>query len=115
MKGSKTSACCHIHIFHFSENDEPHSLIVLVEEELVVIDLDSDKWPSFRLPYMNSLHSSAITCAQHISNVPEQLWSKIVDVGGAQFANLSKRVRNFVITNALILTPENEFSEKFYI
>ena len=62
-----------------------------------MIDLEADKWPSFHLPYMNSLHSSAITCSQHISNVPEQLWSKIVDVGGAQFANLSKRVRNFVL------------------
>ena len=63
-----------------------------MEEELVVIDLDSDKWPTFQLPYMNSLHSSAITCAQHISNVPEELWSKMVDVGEAQMANTSKRV-----------------------
>lgn len=73
------------------EHDEPHSLIVLVEEELVVIDLDSEKWPSFQLPYMNSLHSSAITCAQHISNVLDPLWAKIVDVGQAQMANMSKR------------------------
>ena len=85
----------------FSENDEPHSLIVLVEEELVVIDLESEKWPSYHLPYMNSLHSSAITCAQHISNVPEQLWSKIVDVGESQLANMSKRVSPVVNLTAL--------------
>lgn len=64
---------------------------MLAEEELVAIDLDSDKWPCFQLPYANSLHSSAITCSQHISNVPEQLWNKIVDVGQGQMTGFSKR------------------------
>lgn len=74
-----------------AEYDEPHTLIVLAEEELVAIDLDSDKWPSFQLPYISSLHSSAITCSQHVSNVPEQLWTKITDVGQSQMAAFSKR------------------------
>ncbi|XP_053393293.1 lethal(2) giant larvae protein homolog 1-like isoform X2 [Mercenaria mercenaria] len=74
-----------------AEYDEPHSLIVLAEEELVAIDLDSDKWPSYQLPYVSSLHSSAITCSQHVSNVPEQLWTKITDVGQSQMAAYSKR------------------------
>lgn len=78
-------------MYVYTEYDEPHSLIVLAEEELVAIDLDSDKWPSFQLPYINSLHSSAITCSQHVSNVPEQLWTKIVDVGQAQMSVYSKR------------------------
>jgi lethal(2) giant larvae protein len=69
---------------------------VLVEEELVAIDLDSDKWPTYQLPYVNSLHSSAITCSQHVSNVPEQLWTKITDVGQSQMAAYSKRVRFYL-------------------
>ena len=77
-----------------AEYDEPHALIVLVEEELFVIDLEADKWPMFRLPYASSLHSSAITCAQHISNVPKQLLTKIVDLGDAQQAGYTKRVGN---------------------
>lgn len=80
-----------------TEHDEPHSLIVLAEEELVVIDLDSEKWPSFQLPYINSLHSSAITCSQHICNVPDQLWTKLTDVGQSQMSAYSKRVRNYDI------------------
>ena len=80
------------YVLCITEYDEPHSLIVLVEEELVVIDLDSDKWPTYKLPYVNSLHSSAITCSQHVSNVPEQLWAKLRDVGDAQMNALSKRV-----------------------
>ncbi|KAL5019307.1 hypothetical protein ScPMuIL_005029 [Solemya velum] len=73
------------------EYDEPHSVIVLVEEELVVIDLLSENWPAFRIPYMNSLHCSAITCSQHVSNVPNNLWDKIEDAGAAQMRNLSHR------------------------
>nr|CAG4647644.1 EOG090X00I4 [Moina brachiata] len=46
--------------------DEPdtgstEALVILAEEELVVVDLMSDGWPCFRLPYMASLHCSAIT------------------------------------------------------
>ncbi|XP_050394221.1 lethal(2) giant larvae protein homolog 1 isoform X2 [Patella vulgata] len=74
-----------------SDNDEPHSLVVLAEEEIVAIDLDSVNWPTFRLPYLNSIHSSAITCSQHIANVPDQLWQKINDVGEAQLKNFSPR------------------------
>ncbi|ESP01458.1 hypothetical protein LOTGIDRAFT_111948 [Lottia gigantea] len=71
--------------------DEPHSLVVLAEEELVVIDLDSVNWPTFKLPYLHSIHSSAITCSQHINNVPDQLWHKIQDAGESQLKNLSQR------------------------
>ncbi|XP_033745086.1 LOW QUALITY PROTEIN: LLGL scribble cell polarity complex component 2-like [Pecten maximus] len=73
------------------ENDEPHTLVVLAEEEIVLIDLDSNNWPTFHLPYMNSLHCSAITCSQHVGNIPNQLWQKIVDAGEAQMDGLSKR------------------------
>lgn len=73
------------------ENDEPHTLVVLAEEEIVLIDLDSTNWPTFHLPYMNSLHCSAITCSQHVGNIPNQLWQKIVDAGEAQMDGLSKR------------------------
>ena len=76
----------------YTEYDEPHTLLVLVEEELVVIDLQNDNWHTNRIPYLCSLHSSAITCAQHVTNVPEALWNKIVDVGETQFTNTSNRV-----------------------
>ncbi|KAK7501290.1 hypothetical protein BaRGS_00007415 [Batillaria attramentaria] len=74
-----------------ADYDEPHLLIVLVEEELVVIDLDNDQWPTFRLPYLHSVHSSAITCAQHVLNVPDQLWQKLKDAGDTQSKQFSTR------------------------
>ncbi len=69
------------------EFDEPHTLVVLVEEEIVFIDLQTDGWTVFNLPYLSSLHASAITCQQHISNVPSELWDKITAAGEQQMAS----------------------------
>ena len=76
----------------FLEYDCPHSVLVLAEEEIVAIDLETEGWPSYKLPYLCSLHSSAITCAQHVGNIPEQLVTKISDAGEQQMPNFSTRV-----------------------
>uniref|UniRef100_A0A8C9Y3W1 LLGL scribble cell polarity complex component 1 n=1 Tax=Sander lucioperca TaxID=283035 RepID=A0A8C9Y3W1_SANLU len=66
------------------EFDEPSALVVLLEEELVVIDLQTPGWPSMPTPYLAPLHSSAITCSFHISSVPPKLWERLVNAGKAQ-------------------------------
>ena len=68
---------------------------MLAEEELVAIDLTSEGWQAYRPPYLSSLHASAITCASHVSNVPEALWNKISAAGELQFANTSSRVGDY--------------------
>ncbi|XP_076312223.1 lethal(2) giant larvae protein homolog 1-like isoform X2 [Tachypleus tridentatus] len=70
-----------------AEFDNPGSLLVLVEEELIAVDLETEGWPAFRQPYLASLHSSAITCTQHCSQVPQDLWDKIVAAGNKQIEN----------------------------
>lgn len=77
----------------FLDYDDPHSIIVLAEEELVAIDLQSEGWQCYKQPYLWSLHSSAITCAAHNANVPEALWNKICDAGEQQMNNFTARVR----------------------
>jgi len=72
--------------------DEPQALIVLAEEEIVAIDLVSENWPTFPLPYLVSLHCSAITCTAHVANVPKTLWDKMADAGRLQGENVSSRV-----------------------
>ena len=52
------------------------ALVVLAEEELIVVDLITPGWPSFPLPYLASLHSSAITSQTTVSVTP-QLYQKI--------------------------------------
>lgn len=103
-----------------SENDEdkdeknktvesPEALIVLAEEELVAIDLTDPDWKMMALPYLVSLHASAVslekqyqfisffsklscflqvTCSQYVSNVPEDLWESIESAGKAQTEHL---------------------------
>ncbi|XP_069501803.1 lethal(2) giant larvae protein homolog 1 isoform X2 [Ambystoma mexicanum] len=71
------------------EFDDPSALVVLVEEELVVIDLQSPGWPTVPAPYLAPLHSSAITCAYHIANVPLKLWERIIAAGEQQNPHLS--------------------------
>ncbi|XP_053550669.1 lethal(2) giant larvae protein homolog 1 [Bombina bombina] len=70
-------------------SDNPTALIVLVEEELVVIDLQSPGWPTIPSPYLAPLHSSAITCSYHISNVTLKLWERIISAGEQQNPQLS--------------------------
>ncbi|GFR33149.1 lethal(2) giant larvae protein homolog 1 [Trichonephila clavata] len=69
-----------------SEYDNPHTLVVLAEEEIVLIDLESDDWLPFRLPHLSSLHMSSITCTQHVSDVPQELWNSIITSGNKQVA-----------------------------
>lgn len=56
---------------------KPHSLLVLAEEELVCIDLSSDGWPLHQLPYLNSVHSSAVTCSCYVSSCTAPLLQKL--------------------------------------
>lgn len=52
-------------------------MVILAEEEVVFIDLESEDWPAFRAPYLASLHSSAITCAYLVSGVLNEVMEKI--------------------------------------
>uniref|UniRef100_A0A8C4EIZ5 LLGL scribble cell polarity complex component 2 n=1 Tax=Dicentrarchus labrax TaxID=13489 RepID=A0A8C4EIZ5_DICLA len=57
---------------------DPSALVVLVEEELVVIDLQTEGWPVIQTPYLVPLHSSAITCSHHVSAIPLKLWERVI-------------------------------------
>uniref|UniRef100_A0A8C5KG69 LLGL scribble cell polarity complex component 2 n=1 Tax=Jaculus jaculus TaxID=51337 RepID=A0A8C5KG69_JACJA len=69
--------------------DDPYALVVLAEEELVVIDLQTVGWPPVQPPYLASLHCSAITCSHHVSNIPLKLWERITAAGSRQNSHFS--------------------------
>ncbi|XP_066592314.1 lethal(2) giant larvae protein homolog 1 isoform X2 [Prorops nasuta] len=71
-----------------SSAENPEALIVLAEEEVVAIDLTSPDWKMMALPYLVSLHASAVTCSQHIPNVPEELWEAVTAAGKTQTEHL---------------------------
>lgn len=70
----------------------PSALVVLVEEELVVIDLQTDGWPVIQTPYLVPLHSSAITCSHHVSAIPLKLWERVSAAGDLQKTHYSRKV-----------------------
>ncbi|XP_042197041.1 lethal(2) giant larvae protein homolog 1 isoform X2 [Callorhinchus milii] len=88
------------------EYDDPSTLLVLVEEELVAVDLGSVGWPLLAAPYLAPLHSSAITCSNHVSHVPAKLWDRIVQAGGQQAAQHSRA--EWPINGGTNLAPEPE-------
>ncbi len=58
--------------------DNPQALFVLLEEEFVAIDLTSDGWPQFKLPYLYSVHSSAIICTHYVNNVSKKFYESLI-------------------------------------
>ncbi|KAG7277009.1 hypothetical protein CRUP_001635 [Coryphaenoides rupestris] len=70
---------------------DPGALVVLVEEELVVIDLQTEGWPVIQTPYLVPLHSSAITCSHHVSAIPLKLWERLLAAGQLQSTHYSKK------------------------
>lgn len=67
------------------------ALAILAEEEFVVIDLlNSESYLEFALPYLNCVHSSAITCNQHYSDISDELYEQLMAYNKQQFkCNLS--------------------------
>ncbi|KAK1128332.1 hypothetical protein K0M31_002800 [Melipona bicolor] len=87
--------------------DSPEALIVLAEEEIVAIDLTDPDWKMMALPYLVSLHASAVTCSQHVSNVPEELWDIIIAAGKAQTEHLYSD-KPWPIDGGIILNQKSE-------
>jgi len=72
--------------------DDPQSLVILLHEEIVVIDLLTDSWPSYRLPYLNSIHASPVICTTLTCNVNPQFYKKLLNYATIQFDDYSDRV-----------------------
>uniref|UniRef100_A0A671VEE8 LLGL scribble cell polarity complex component 2 n=1 Tax=Sparus aurata TaxID=8175 RepID=A0A671VEE8_SPAAU len=86
------------------QHTDPSALVVLVEEELVVIDLQTEGWPVIQTPYLVPLHSSAITCSHHVSAIPLKLWERVTAAGDLQKTHYSKKP--WPITGGQNLAPD---------
>lgn len=97
----------------------------MAKEELVVIDLTHSDWLQFRLPYLSSVHSSAITCCQHYSDVPSEIYKQIVEAGNVQsvgkYTNTSwpfqggqRGEKNYEVCHDLLITGHEDGSIRFW-
>lgn len=90
-------------------SSQAEALVVLAEEELVVVDLISPGWPTFSLPYLASLHCSAIT-AQSAVTVTCRLYEKI-KAHSQGMTSLSKvSTRPWPINGGISVTEQSDLS-----
>lgn len=61
--------------------DQAQVLVVLLEEELCAYDLNDPTLKPVRLPYLHSVHASAVTCNHLVSQVGFDIYQKIVEAG----------------------------------
>lgn len=88
--------------------DDAESLIVLCEEEIVAIDLISANWPVFRVPYLASPHSSALTGC-NMSQVSKDVLEKIKGYYSSRNTGLSKQ--NWPINGGKNLSIRKQFDD----
>lgn len=79
------------HLFYLVR-DDPQALVVLLSEEIVVIDLVTDNWPMYHLPYLSSVHASPVICTTLVSHVHHEFYEKLLKDAALQFEDYSDRV-----------------------
>lgn len=93
-----------IDFFSPSEDNKGSStLVVLAEEELVVIDLSSPEWVALPLPYLVSLHASAVTFSAVVSDLSPSLWNDLNLASQAQTPP-SESVSTVLVTSSTYWT-----------
>ncbi|CAF1916654.1 unnamed protein product [Rotaria magnacalcarata] len=90
--------------------DDPQSLVILLNEEIVMVDLLTDSWPSYHLPYLNSIHASPIICTTFACNVNQEFHKKLINYALIQFEENSDR--QWLITGGEIKKIINDDSQE---
>lgn len=67
--------------FDDENSDQVQVLVVLLEEEICAYDLTDASLKPVKLPYLHSVHASAVTCNHLVSQVSGEIYEKIVDAG----------------------------------
>ncbi|XP_026490787.2 lethal(2) giant larvae protein isoform X1 [Vanessa tameamea] len=80
-------------------------LVVLAEEELVALDLCDARWRPLRLPYLVSVHASAVTTAHLVDQVADGVYDNIVAAGQQQTENVYSE-GPWPISGGIVETPE---------
>ncbi|XP_075975062.1 syntaxin-binding protein tomosyn isoform X5 [Anticarsia gemmatalis] len=66
---------------HTADYQEPYAIVVLLQNDLVVIDLQSPGYPCFENPYPMDIHESPVTCCSYFADCPSDLIPAFYSVG----------------------------------
>lgn len=74
-----------------AEDQDPHAIIVLLQNDLVIVDLLTPGFPCFENPYPMDIHESAVTCCLYVADCPGDLIPALYSVGAQGHSGFSKR------------------------
>ncbi|XP_046440783.1 syntaxin-binding protein 5-like isoform X4 [Daphnia pulex] len=74
-----------------AEEQDPHAIIVLLQNDLVIVDLLTPGFPCFENPYPMDIHESAVTCCLYMADCPGDLIPALYSVGAQGHTGFSKR------------------------
>lgn len=107
--------------------DQVEALIVLLEEELCAYDLTDAALKSIRIPYLHSVHTSAVTCNHLVSQVSGEIYEKILETGKqceSEFSDIEWPVNGGTVSEKgedlgikeyeILLTGHEDGSVKFW-
>lgn len=90
----------------------------------MVVDIKDDAWPVHSVPYLNSVHASAITCLSHADDVDEDVLKRIVEtkhLGNAKVSTNAWPINGGQVANErqtpgreLLLTGHEDGSVKIW-
>ncbi|XP_068909864.1 syntaxin-binding protein 5 isoform X3 [Tenebrio molitor] len=66
-----------------SELQEPYAIIALLQNDLVVMDLQTAGFPCLENPYPMDIHESPVTCCSYLADCPADLIPAMYSVGRA--------------------------------
>nr|XP_015840152.1 PREDICTED: syntaxin-binding protein 5 isoform X9 [Tribolium castaneum] len=69
--------------FYSSELQEPYAIIALLQNDLVVMDLQTAGFPCLENPYPMDIHESPVTCCSYLADCPADLIPAFYYVGRA--------------------------------
>ncbi|XP_063909291.1 syntaxin-binding protein 5 isoform X3 [Zophobas morio] len=69
--------------FYSSEMQEPYAIIALLQNDLVVMDLQTAGFPCLENPYPMDIHESPVTCVSYLADCPADLIPAFYSVGRA--------------------------------
>lgn len=69
--------------FIVSDVQEPYAIVILLQNDLALIDLQTSSFPTFENPYPMDVHESPVTCCSYIADCPSDIIPAFYSVGRA--------------------------------
>lgn len=77
------TANCNLAFLLLVDVQEPYAIVILLQNDLVLIDVQTNGFPSFENPYPMDIHESPVTCCSYFADCPSDIIPAFYSVGRA--------------------------------